>query len=329
MQIALTGDVMLGRMVNEYRIKDKQFPPEKLWGDVLPLLHAADLRLINLECVISIRGQKWHPLTKVFHFRAHPRAIDFLKAAAIDGVTLANNHALDYGTEALEECLDLLDQAGIRQAGAGRDLTEAMAPAFLETPEGTIAVIALTDDMRAWAAQHNRVGLNYVAHSAQGMVEPDRSRMQTLIATARQQATLVIVSAHVGPNWGKPSRSMRVLAHELLDLGADMYWGHSNHTPQGIEVYDGKPILYAAGDFIDDYMIDLDERNDLSFLFIVEIDQGRIHHIRLHPVAIDDMQVRRAHGEEVHFLQERMRTLSAELGTTVDIHDDLCELALG
>jgi poly-gamma-glutamate capsule biosynthesis protein CapA/YwtB (metallophosphatase superfamily) len=139
----------------------------------------------------------------------------------------------------------------------------------------------------------------------------------------------VIISAHVGPNWGTPSAAMRALAHELIDLGADLYWGHSNHTPQGMEVYRAKPILYATGDFIDDYAIDPIERNDRSFLFIAELDDGRVQRIRLHPVAIEDCRVRRARGAEVRFLQERMQTRLAVLGSTVEILGDRCELIVG
>src|SRR5438105_554026 len=108
MKLALTGDVMLGRLVDRYVIQDVGAPPARIWGDVLPLLLAVDVRLANLECVISTSGQEWHPQTKAFHFRASPKAIDFLKAARIDCVTLANNHVLDYGEDALEECLALL-----------------------------------------------------------------------------------------------------------------------------------------------------------------------------------------------------------------------------
>ena len=113
MKIALSGDVILGRLVNDLVVQHAELPPVHAWGNVVPLLQAADVRLINLECVISTRGQPWHPATKAFHFRAAPRAIDVLTAVGITGVTLANNHTLDYGWEALEDCLRLLDHAGI------------------------------------------------------------------------------------------------------------------------------------------------------------------------------------------------------------------------
>jgi poly-gamma-glutamate capsule biosynthesis protein CapA/YwtB (metallophosphatase superfamily) len=322
MLIALTGDVMLGRLVDAYVVRDENSAPAGLWGDVLPLLLEADLRLANLECVISSCGEKWRPAAKRFHFRAHPRAVEFLKAAGVDCVTLANNHTLDYGTEGLLECLDLLDRAGIRHAGAGRDLDAALEPALLETPEGRVAVVALTDNEPVWEAGRDRPGTNFVAWDDDGLVEPYRSRLREAIELARSRADLVVAGAHVGPNWGSPSSGMRALAHQLVDFGVDIYWGHSNHTPQGIEIYNATPIIYSAGDFIDDYAIDPEGRNDLSFLFVAEVMEGHVRRIDLHPIAIERFHVRQARDEEVAFLQERMRSLSSELGTELQSHGE-------
>ena len=321
MKIALAGDVMLGRTVDEEVIRNRALPPSTVWGNVLPLMLGADARVANLECVISGRGQPWKPREKAFHFRAHPRAVDVLRAARIDVVSLANNHVLDYGADALGECLALLDRGGIRHAGAGAGLRDAMAPASLETPAGRFVLVALTDNEPEWEATERRPGINYVDYNGNGMVEPYRSRIAAAITGARASADFVIVGAHVGPNWGAPSAAMQALARELLDLGADLYWGHSNHTPQGIERYRGKAILYSAGDFIDDYAVDPAERNDLSFLFMLEVDRDRTARLRLHPVAIEDCRVRRANGAEAAFLQDRMQAKCAAFGTRVTFRD--------
>jgi len=319
LKIALTGDVMLGRLVDQYVIQNRSVRPEALWSDVLPIMLAADCRLINLECVISDRGEKWRPQTKAFHFRVTPRAIDFLQAAKIDGVTLANNHVLDYGPEAMLDCLKLLDQAGIKRAGAGMNLEQALAPALLRLPQGRVAVVALTDNEPEWEATSTKSGVNYVTCHHRGLVEPHRSRMAQVLSLVRRQADLVIVSAHVGSNWGAPSRAMQAVAHDLIDLGADLYWGHSNHTPQGIERYKGKAILYSTGDFIDDYMVDKDERNDLSFLFVLEREADRINRIRLYPTRIEDLSVRLANEQERQFLTRTMQAKCKAFGTTMDV----------
>ena len=328
MKIALTGDVMLGRLVDQYVIQNRSVRPAALWGDVLPIMLAADCRFINLECVISGQGEEWHPATKEFHFRARPRALEFLQAAKIDGVTLANNHILDFGIDALLDCLAMLDRTGIKRTGAGATLEEALAPALLGLSEGRVAVVALTDNEPAWDASKTNPGVNYVAYNERGLIEPYRSRMAQVLSSARRQADLVIVSAHVGPNWGAPSRAMQAVAHDLLDMGADLYWGHSNHTPQGIERYKGKAILYSTGDFIDDYAIDKDERNDLSFLFVLEVEQGRIARIRLHPTCIEDLGVRVANERERQVLMQAMQAKCRAFGTTMDVEGQVGVIVL-
>ncbi len=329
MRIALTGDVMLGRLVDQYVIQDRFVHPVALWGDVLPVMWNADCRFINLECVISGRGQEWHPTTKAFHFRASPRALEFLKAAKIDGVTLANNHVLDFGTDALSDCLTLLDQAGIKRTGAGSTLQESLTPAFLELPKGHVALVAVTDNEPEWEATAKKAGVNYVSYDHRGLMEPYRATIARMLSSARSGADLVIVSAHVGPNWGEPSQAMQALAHDLLNLGADLYWGHSNHTPQRIESYKGKAILYSTGDFIDDYMVDQDQHNDLSFLFILEVEKGRVARIRLYPTCVEDLRVRLANEREASFLERTMRMKCAAFGAKIDFANSVGLVTIG
>jgi poly-gamma-glutamate capsule biosynthesis protein CapA/YwtB (metallophosphatase superfamily) len=328
-QIALTGDVMLGRLVDQYVIQNRSVRPQALWGDVLPIMLAADCRLINLECVISSQGEEWRPTGKTFHFRARPRALEFLQAAKIDGVTLANNHILDFGIEALLDCLTLLDRTGIKRTGAGATLQEALIPAVLGLPQGRVAVVALTDNEPEWEATGTKPGINYVVHNERGLMEPYRSRMAQVLSFAKRQAELVIISAHVGPNWGAPSRAIQALAHDLIDMGADLFWGHSNHTPQGIELYKNKTILYSAGDFVDDYMVDKDERNDLSFLFVLEGEKGRISRIRLYPVRIEDLGVRLADEKEWQFLKRTMQAKCKAFGTMMDVEGQVGAITVG
>ena len=328
MNIALTGDVMLGRLVDEVVLQNPRLPPDTVWSDVLPFLLKADLRFVNLECVISQRGHKWQPEQKAFHFRAGPRAIEVLQAARIDAVTLANNHILDYGPEALLECLTLLDRAGIPHAGAGRNLREALAPMLIECAGNRVAVIALTDNEPAWEATEYQSGVNHVAYDRHGLVEPYRTRLADAINYARHQAPFVIISAHVGQNWGTPSPAMRTLAHQLLDLGADLYWGHSNHTPQGIELHQGKAILYSTGDFIDDYAVDPTERNDLSFLFLLDIRNGHLENLHLHPTRISNCRVGIATGRDAAHLERHMQTKCRAFGNQLKFQDHVGVMAV-
>ena len=122
MQILLVGDVMLGRLVNRHLRAAK---PEYPWGDTLPLLETPNVRICNLECVLSDGGRPWSASPKMFHFRSDSKNVAVLKTAGIDVVSIANNHVLDYEYDAMLDMLGTLDQAKISHAGAGRDRAEA------------------------------------------------------------------------------------------------------------------------------------------------------------------------------------------------------------
>jgi len=114
---------------------------------------------------------------------------------------------------------------------------------------------------------------------------------------------------------------MRALAHHLLDLGANLYWGHSNHTPQGIELYQRKAILYSTGDFIDDYAMDLTERNDLSILFMLDGQDGHLERLHLHPTRIDNCRVEIARGHDAAHLERHMQAKCRAFGSALAFHD--------
>jgi poly-gamma-glutamate capsule biosynthesis protein CapA/YwtB (metallophosphatase superfamily) len=320
--LGLTGDVMLGRLVDRYVFGSPGMRADYVWGDLIPLFHRMDLRLVNLECVIASSGMPWTWTPKAFHFRARPRAVATLREARIDFAGLANNHILDFDVGALKECVGLLDGSAIKRAGAGMTLAEASAPAILSAEEFPCAVIAVTDNEPEWAADLDRPGVNFIDFDEHGLRQPYLSRMEETIAAARRAAGLVVVCAHVGPNWGRPSPAMRAAARQFIDLGADVYWGHSNHTTQGIELYRGRPILYSCGDFVNDYAIEPDERNDLSFFFEIQIVDAVVRELRLHPVRIDRFQVNRATGSDAAWIRRWMEERCAAMGTHVERKDD-------
>jgi poly-gamma-glutamate synthesis protein (capsule biosynthesis protein) len=116
-----------------------------------------------------------------------------------------------------------------------------------------------------------------------------------------------------------PPEPFREFARWLLDRGVDVVHGHSAHVFQGIEVYRGRPILYDTGDFVDDYAVDPDRRNDRSFLFEVATSAtGEPVELRLRPTEIDDCSVRRARDDAAAWSRDRMRALSAPFGTSFE-----------
>ena len=321
--IALAGDVMLGRLVNE---AIALYGPTYPWGNVRDLLIQADLTIVNLECVITSHTRPWQRTPKVFHFRADPIAVETLRLAGVDGVSLANNHTLDYEVEGLLEMLKLLDERGIVHAGAGANNQEASRPGLLHAAGLRVALLAYTDNEPGWAAGERSPGVNYAPITLN-----DRwfSKIEKSVEEARSMADLVIFSNHWGPNMReRPPEPFRTFAHAVLDAGADVYIGHSAHVFQGIEVYRGKPLIYDAGDFVDDYAVDPILRNDRALLFWLTVDRQGVQSLELIPCLIEDFQANRARPDEFEAITQRIQLLSAELSTTIDVRGDRLSVVL-
>jgi poly-gamma-glutamate capsule biosynthesis protein CapA/YwtB (metallophosphatase superfamily) len=313
--LALMGDVMLGRKVAE--ALDNHMGPEEPWGDVMPLMDAADLRIINLECAITDYERPWTRTAKVFHFRTPPSAIETLRTARIDACSLANNHTLDFEEQGLLDTLEHLDAAGIRHAGAGCNREEAADPAILTVLADhthQVALLAFTDNEPSFAAGTDRPGTNYLPVSLRPEVI---RRVERAVSAVRAMGVdTVVFSNHWGPNMvQRPRRIFRRFARAVIDLGVDIYYGHSAHVFQGVEIYRGKPILYDTGDFIDDYAVNPELRNDWSFLFQVSVVEGRFERLDLIPVKLSYARVDLATGCEREAILGRMERLSAEMGT--------------
>lgn len=304
MKLLFVGDVMLGRLVN--RALEAQ-PPEYPWGDTLEIFREADARFCNLECVISDRGTPWSAPPKAFHFRSDAGNVEVLRRAGIDAVSLANNHTLDFMDEALLDTIDTLDRSRIRHSGAGRNALEAEAPAIFRLGKRTTAFFAFTDNEPDWTASEGRPGIHYLPVDPG---EAEAKRFFRIIEESRGKTDLVIVSAHWGPNWGyEVPQDHAAYAHALVDSGADVVFGHSAHVFRAVEIYRNRPILYSAGDFVDDYAVDALERNDESFIFVVEIQGEQPTKVHLYPTTIGEFQANLAKGARARSIAAKMQAL--------------------
>ena len=317
--LALAGDVMLGRHVNDALA---EHGPEHVWGDMSALLWNADAFLVNLECAITARVVRWHNgHYKPFHFRADPRAIDTLRLGRVDFASIANNHIADFGPEGLLDTIRALDRGGVAHAGAGHDLHAARTPAVIDVHGLRVAIIAFADYPRAWAATDSAPGLNFTSVSADDETfEP----VTAAIDAARALADVVIFSIHWGPNMReRPPEPFRHFAHRVIGAGVTIFWGHSAHLVQAVEpVSDRGVILYDTGDFVDDYAVDPSLRNDLGALFLVRLRGRTVEHVGLVPTRIERMQVNRATGEDRRWFTLRMDALCRELGASVAVETD-------
>ncbi|HYK88182.1 MAG TPA: CapA family protein [Acidobacteriota bacterium] len=309
-QFLLLGDCMLGRLVNDVL---ESTPSGYPWGNTLPILHSADWRFCNLECVISDRGTPWSAYPKPFHFRSAAKNVAVLEVARINAISVANNHVLDYGYDALTEMLEILDRAGIVHCGAGLNDVQASQLATAEVRGRKLGFLAFTDNEPDWEAGPDRPGVFYVP------TDLHDSRAANLLRIVRESSGIVdvlVVSAHWGSNWGYiPPREHVTFAHALIEAGADIIFGHSSHVFRGIEIYQGRPILYGAGNFVDDYAVDKIERNDQSFIYMIEIADTKPAGICLYPTLIRGCRASLAKGIHAFRIADKMRDLCAGLRT--------------
>jgi poly-gamma-glutamate capsule biosynthesis protein CapA/YwtB (metallophosphatase superfamily) len=306
--LALAGDTMLGRGVARTLATT---PPQALVApDVRDALGQADLVVVNLECCISERGRRWEAPGKPFFFRAPPRAVELLVLLGVDCVTLANNHALDYGFDALADTLDHLAAAGIATVGAGTDLEQARRPAILAVGGLGVAVMGVTDHPPDFAAGPDRPGVAFADLRRQ---VPDW--LLEDIRKADAEADITLVSPHWGPNMTtEPVRHVRRAATALVEAGATLVAGHSAHLPHGV----AGPVLYDLGDFLDDYRVDPRLRNDLGLLFLVTLDGRGPVRLEALPLKLEFCHTRLAAGEDAAWMRHRFRSACAALDTSVE-----------
>lgn len=312
MKIAFVGDVMLGRLVNKQL---KSVSPAYPWGSTLSILKECDLRVCNLECVLSDVGNPWSLTQKAFHFRSDEKNIHVLESAKIDVASIANNHVLDYEYEALDHMIRIFDAHGILHVGAGKNFSEASKPVICKVENQKIAFFAFTDNEPEWAAQNDKPG---IFHLPTKINDADVQSFFKLIEKIRPEVDLLIVSAHWGGNWGyKPPKEHKAIAHALIDRGTDLVFGHSSHVFRGIEIYKNRPIIYSAGDFVDDYAVNEIERNDESFIFVLEKDLSSNFKLYLFPTYIAQFQAHLAPEERASKILSKMELLCKDLGSNL------------
>jgi poly-gamma-glutamate capsule biosynthesis protein CapA/YwtB (metallophosphatase superfamily) len=302
-RIAFVGDIVPGRNVDAKMraFGDYTHPFHKIARE----LNSYDLTIANLEGNLSTNIA---PPTEIhtFSFISDPAMIDGFKMAGIDAVTLANNHSTwndeGWGVQALLDTLDSLDAAGFARFGAGRSLDEARIPFTTEVAGKKIAILgfdgvtaneqARPNDATVWQTEMGAA--NYAGATADSAGTNPYVTDQFLadISAAAESNDIVIPYFHLGveymgvpPDWGVED------ARAAVDAGATMVVTQHPHVIQGMEIYNGTPIVYSCGNFIFDQMFSLEVRTGI----ILEIDiQGdRIVGLRPKGIEIEDFHVPR------------------------------------
>lgn len=238
-KLVFAGDVLLtGYLLTQYDSKGIQ---GILSADIVEEMNQADLTMINEEFPFSSRGTAAED--KQFTFRIDPSRVNVFQDLGVDIVTLANNHVLDYGQDALLDTFDTLKNAQIQYVGAGNNYEEAKQRKEFELNGTKIGILAATRviPVPGWAAG-----------SSSGVFSTyDPSGLVAEIKSAKESCDIVITYIHWGIERDEyPQEYQRELAKKYIDAGADIVIGAHPHVLQGIEYYNGKPILYSLGNFI-------------------------------------------------------------------------------
>lgn len=267
--IFAVGDIMLDRgveyMINKEGKGDFKFPFLRIARD----LKKADILMGNLEGPISERGTK---VGSIHSFRMDPQVIEGLKYAGFDVLSLANNHAVDYGRFALKDTMDILKDNGIDYLGAGLDEKEAFSVKVREVRGQKIGFLAYTDlGSPALQAKEGYMGLAWVGGE-------DIERVKKEIREVKSEVDILIISLHSGEEYASdPNDFQQDFSRACIDAGADIVIGHHPHVVQKIEEYEGGWIAYSLGNFVFDQ--GFSEETMKGLLLEIKIINGKIEEI--------------------------------------------------
>lgn len=243
-RLAAVGDIMLDRTLGSVIADGGIQFPFKLVADTL---QTADITVGNLETALGDIGT---PAEKSYTFQSPPAAAEALAWGGFDVVSLANNHAMDYGPEALLQGIDLLQAAQVAPIGAGANANEARAPHILSVNGLDVAFLGYVHvpveargsffDTATWTATETEPGLAWAV--------PEEIKED--VTAVIPQADLIVVNLHSGYEYVEPpSEEQAAAAHAAIDAGADIVIGHHAHILQGVQFYKDGLIVYGLGNF--------------------------------------------------------------------------------
>lgn len=245
--------------------------------EVIERMQSADIMMLNNEFAYSDRGAPTEG--KQFTFRARPETVSYLSDMGVDLVSLANNHAYDYGPEALTDTFDTLRGAGIPYVGAGRNISEARKPVYYIVGDIKIAFVSATQIERL-----DTPDTKEATEDSPGVFRCwNGERLLETIREADQNSDFVVAYIHWGTeNVAELDWAQLKQAPELVDAGADLVIGDHPHCLQPIGVVGGVPVIYSLGNFwfnsktLDTGMVEvvIDETGIVSYQFVPCLQSG-------------------------------------------------------
>lgn len=269
------GDVMMSRHVWT-KIKANGGDPRYPFLMTADVTSAADITFGNIETAVSDMAA---PPAEGMSFITPTKGIAGLKYAGFDVMSLANNHSLNFGREALIDSVKQLGEQGITTAGAGENIEAAHTPAILEVKGNKVAFFAYQNvgPEESWAATTSKAGLAWM----------NIPQLQQDIKSVRDEVDYVIISMHAGTEYVfDPIASQKEFAHAAVDAGADLVIGHHPHVIEDKEIYNGKQIIYSLGNFVFDQM--WSEETRLGEVMTATLEDGQVTDINFKTIKIFD-----------------------------------------
>jgi poly-gamma-glutamate capsule biosynthesis protein CapA/YwtB (metallophosphatase superfamily) len=347
--LALSGDILPTRRLTA---------PQSAVEDVYALVRSADLAIGNFEMPLTEDGT---PLQKLLNIRAAPEIAKDVPLLGFDVLTVANNHAVDYGWPALESTVELLRAEKLTVIGAGLNHAAATRLAIHEVAGRRVGIIAFSClTPTGMGAGPNRPGIAAVHIETAYEIDPwyqmeepgdpsvvkirtrvrdgDFAEVKRLVEEARASCDLLVVTIHWGFGSGEELAEYQLpLGEALIDAGADLVHGHHPHAVHPIGFYRGKPILFGLGTFIGQQVF-LDAPPNVKAMWAGMSPDGYVARIgfsdvdnpsiALHPTTLDnDRLPQLARGDGFDRIAERLRRLSAPYGVAITADGDILRVA--
>ncbi|VAW10375.1 Capsule biosynthesis protein capA [hydrothermal vent metagenome] len=280
---------------------------------IAPILKKADIAFINLETPLSDTARQ------IGAFKTSTAFAKAIKDAGVDVVSTANNHSLDAEGVGLIETKEVLLANKIEVIGTGFNLEDARKPVIIEKDNIKIAFLAYT-----YGVNPTRTDIGFAFHNRSGAMPLDPFLIKEDIKRVRQQVDYIVLSFH----WGLENKqeihpASIEFAHDMIDSGADVILGHHPHVPRGIEIYNGKPIVYSMGNLIFGHTHTNWKDN---FLARITFSKKKICKLEIVPVAGKMQDIGQPFvldGDRAKEFLEEIKTQSEPLNTTLTIKKNI------
>lgn len=240
--VAVTGDVMFARNMADVLSTDSS-----PFAGVNDVISAVDLLLINFE---NAATSSENAVKGDVPLKCDPSYVTLAKANNVTVAALANNHVFDYGVGGMQDTVSNLKQADITPIGAGNTADEAHQPVVKDINGRKITILNYMDSQNFEEYSQDVMPIANDSNPGYSAYSSQDARKQI---EQNNDSDLIIAYMHYGNEYSQsPNENQINISHELIDLGADVVIGSHTHVPQGIEMYNGKPIFYSLGNFIFD-----------------------------------------------------------------------------